>query len=260
MTKLLPLLAFGSALLAASTALAGTPVSLRSAPVGHAGAITLADLFDGATGPGASVVVGHGAPESEAVLDSGEVQNAAHAAGFDWDNAQGQRRIIVGIVAEARTAAEAAGRPRHVHAPGQAQVLVYTHNLMSGDVIAAADLQWSDEAIAGSGAPRDPEQVIGKMARAPLRAGAAVSARDLVSPKVIRRDEMVSVDFSAEGVTLSLIGKSMGDAAVGDPVEVMNTSSKKIIQAVASAPGHATIGPAAEAARPDPTLRTASLP
>lgn len=258
MTKLLPLLVFGSALLAASTAHAGEPVSLRGDPIGHAGEVTLADLFDGASGPAAARVVGHGAPGSQAVLDSGEVQSAAHAAGFDWSNAQGLRRIIVNMTDAPRT--EAAGRSRHTHALGQSQVLVYTHNLMSGDVIAASDLQWSDEAIAGPGAPRDPDLVIGKSARGPLRAGAAVTARDLVSPKVIHRDEMVSVDFIGEGVSLSLIGKAMGDAAVGDPVEVMNTSSKKVIQAVASAPGHAAIGPSAEPVRLGPNVRTASLP
>ncbi len=268
MTKLLSLFAFGSALLAASTAplaaWAGEPVSLRADPVGHAGVVTLADLFDGASGPAAAKVVGRGVAGSQAVLDSGEVQSAAHAAGFDWSNDQGLRRIIVTITEAPRS--EAAGRSRHVRALAQAQVLtqvlVYARSLMAGDVIAATDLQWSDEAVAGPGAPHDPDQVIGKAARSPVRAGAAVAERDLVSPKVIRRDEMVSVDFTGEGVTLSLIGRAMGDASVGDAVEVMNTSSKKIIQAVASAPGHASIGPAAGPARPNPNpnVRTASLP
>jgi flagella basal body P-ring formation protein FlgA len=265
MTKLLSLFAFGSALLAASAAplaaWAGEPVSLRADPLGHAGEITLADLFDGVSGPAAAKVVGRGAAGTQAVLDSGEVQSAAHVAGFDWSNAQGLRRIIVTMTEAPRGDGQSQARARRVaHAASQPQVLVYARSLMAGDVIAAADLQWSDEAVAGSGAPHDPDQVIGKAARSPLRAGAPVVLRDLVSPKVIHRDEMVSVDFAGEGVTLSLIGKAMGDASVGDPVEVMNTSSKKIIQAIAFAPGHASIGPAAEPARPGPNVRTASLP
>jgi flagellar basal body P-ring formation protein FlgA len=259
MTKLLSLFVFGSALLAAAPALAGEPVSLRADLAGHAGEITLADLFDGASGPAAARVVGHGAAGSQAVLDSGEVQSIAHAAGFDWSNAQGLRRIIVTMTDAPRSEGSAA-RSRHARPVGHAQVLVYAHNMMAGDVITASDLEWSDEAIAGPGAPHDPDQVIGKAARTPMRVGAAVTVRDLVSPKVIHRDEMVSVDFAAEGVSLSLIGRAMGDASVGDAVEVMNTSSKKIIQAVATAPGHASIGPAAEPARPGPNVRTASLP
>jgi flagellar basal body P-ring formation protein FlgA len=258
MTKLLSLFVFGSALLAAAPALAGEPVSLRADLVGHAGEITLADLFDGASGPAAARVVGHGAAGSQAVLDSGEVQSIAHAAGFDWSNAQGLRRIIVTMTDAPRS--ESSARGHHARSVGHAQVLVYAHNMMAGDVITASDLEWSDEAIASSGAPHDPDQVIGKAARTPMRVGAAVTVRDLVSPKVIHRDEMVSVDFAAEGVSLSLIGRAMGDASVGDAVEVMNTSSKKIIQAVATAPGHASIGPAAEPARPGSNVRTASLP
>ncbi|MGC1302879.1 MAG: flagella basal body P-ring formation protein FlgA, partial [Caulobacteraceae bacterium] len=63
-----------------------------------------------------------------------------------------------------------------------------------------------------------------------------------------------------EGMVLSLIGKAMGDAAVGEPVEVLNTSSKKVIQAIAVGPGHASIGPAAEPAHAGPAFRTAALP
>ena len=57
---------------------------------------------------------------------------------------------------------------------------------------------------------------------------------------------MMSVDYSADGVSLSLSAKAMGDAAVGDVVQALNLSSKKVIQAVAVAPGHAVIGPGSE--------------
>ena len=41
----------------------------------------------------------------------------------------------------------------------------------------------------------------------------------------------------------------LGPVAVGDVVQVVNPMSKKIVEAVASAPGHALIGPAAEELR-----------
>jgi flagellar basal body P-ring formation protein FlgA len=270
MTKRLPLLAFGAALLMASAALASTPssaqdappkggasVTLRVAPAGHAGVITLGDLFEGAPPQAAEVVVARAPAGTEAVLDSADLQRAAHLAGLDWDNAQGLHRVLVAVVSGPRGTAAGEARPRPGHAQ---QALVYTRNLMAGEVIAAADLQWSDQAVAGADAPRDPYAVIGKAARGPLRAGVPVAGRDLVSPTLIHRNEMVSVDFVADGVTLSLIGKAMGDAAAGDAVEVQNTSSKKLIQAIASAPGHAVIGPAAEPAHPGPSFRTAALP
>ena len=41
----------------------------------------------------------------------------------------------------------------------------------------------------------------------------------------------------------------MGPASVGDSVSLINPQSKKIIQAVASGPGHAVVGPQAMALR-----------
>jgi flagellar basal body P-ring formation protein FlgA len=245
--------AFAAVLLAATSVLAGAPVSLRSAPVAAGTAITLADLFDGAMGPAGTVVVGRGAPGSQAVLDSGQVQVAAHAAGLDWDNARGLRRIIVTMTAA--PAASAEPRARHRRA---AQVLVYARNINANDLVQASDLEWSDEAVAGADAPRNPEEVIGKAARFPLRAGAAVASRDLTSPKVVKRGDMISVDFNMEGVSLSLTARAMNDAAVGEPVQVTNPSSKKVIEAVATRPGHAGIGPEADALRTAP-FATAAL-
>ena len=248
-------------LLLASPALAAQTVDLRPDIAGHGGVVTLGDLFDGVQGPAAARVLGRAPVGGEAVLDAGDVQLAARAAGLDWANSSGQRRIIVAVMdAPAETA-----RPTHVvlHARHShvAQTLVYARNISTGEMIEASDLEWSDEAVAGPDAPNKPEQAIGKAARLPLRAGAAVAAHELIAAKVIRRDQMISVDYAADGVSLSLAAKAMGDAAVGDTVQAMNLSSKKVIEAVATGPGHASVGPGADAARfPAAPFRTAANP
>ncbi len=240
----------------ASPALAGQPVSLRSEAEGHAGVVTLGDLFEGVEGRAASVVVGRAATGQQAVLEAGDVQLAARSVGLDWPNSVGQRRIIVSMVAEAAPRAAHAGRRSHLRSPSDA-VLVYARSLAVGEVIEASDLQWSDEAVAASDGPGAPDTVIGLAARLPLRAGAPVALHELIAPKVIRRDQMVTVDYAADGVSLSLSAKALADAAVGDSVQVINLTSKKIIEAVATAPGHAAIGPGADVAR-TPAFRTAA--
>ncbi len=243
-----------------SPALAGQPVDLRSDLAGHAGVVTLGDLFDGA-GAAAHKVVGRAPVGGEAVLDAGDVQLAAHTAGLDWANSSGQRRIIVAIDAAATPSGHSAHAARHAHHSRAAQTLVYTRNISVGEILEASDLEWSDEAIGGPDAPNQPDAAIGKAARLPLRAGAAVAAHELIAAKVIRRDQMISVDYEADGVSLSLAAKAMGDAAVGDTIQAMNLSSKKVIEAVAVAPGHAAVGPGADAARfPGATFRTAANP
>ena len=60
---------------------------------------------------------------------------------------------------------------------------------------------------------------------------------------------MVSVTFASDGVSLTMTGKAVGSASVGDTLGVINPSTKKVIQAVASGPGQAVIGPGAERLR-----------
>lgn len=218
--------------------------------------ITLADLFEGA-GAAGSTVVGAAAPAGgQTVLDAGLVQAAARRAGLAWANPEGRRRLIVASVDKAapRTAAASKGRR---------QVLVYARNINAGEIVAASDLVWSDEAVAPGDAVVDADAAVGMAARRPLRMGAAAASHDLSAPRVIKRDDTVQVAFDEDGVTLTLSGRALGDAAAGESLSLMNPASRKTIDAVAAGPGRAVTGRAAEALRlrafPNPTLAVASL-
>jgi flagella basal body P-ring formation protein FlgA len=250
-----------AALSMAVPALAGTPVALKSAIASHGPNITLGDLFDDAGSASAVVVARAAQPGYDAVLDADTVQTAARRAGLDWDNASGFRRIAVSAMgSEAPARAPSARKtPRKGRA---AQALIYARNIPAGEVLSADDLVWSDEAAAPGDGISDPDAAIGKIARHALRAGAAAASRDLASPKVIKRDDVVAVTFAADGVSLTLQAKAMGDAAAGEAVSVMNPQSKKVIEAICSGPDQAVIGPAADAlraAQASHPLQTASL-
>lgn len=237
---------------AAGAAVAGQPVALRP-QVQAIGDITLGDLFDN-TGAAAGVVVGTGAPQGQtAVLDAAAVQRIAGAHGLDWDNAGGIRRILVLSVGAGGGASQTV------------QVLTYVRNMMAGDQVQPQDLAYGSVPAFSvpPDAPRDAESVIGKIARRPLRMGAAVSAHDLSAALVVKRDDDIQVAYHSDGVSLILQGKAMADAAVGDQVAVMNTNSKKVIQAVVVGPDQAVVGPEADQIRglehPSPTT-FAALP
>lgn len=246
--------------LVAGPALAG-PVALRADIVDDDGRITLGELFEGA-GSASGVVVGRRAGPT-AVLEAGQIQAAARQAGLEWSNPQGLRRIVVreGGAAPAALAADASARPAAAPAgPGRTvEVLTYARSLAAGEVVQPADVVWStvQSHLAPAGGGQDAEQVIGLSTRRALRAGQPVSARDLASPQVIARNDLVQVAYEVGGVKLTVTGRASRNASAGEAVPMVNASSGRTIDAVAVGPGRAVAGPAAQTAR---TLAARSAP
>jgi flagella basal body P-ring formation protein FlgA len=133
--------------------------------------------------------------------------------------------------------------------PDAAEALTYVRSLPAGAVLSAEDLAWAPVVSTPADAPSDAEAAIGQSVRKPVRAGAAVAARDLGAARVIAKNDTVSVHYRAGGVMLALQGKALGAAGVGETVRVLNPASKTVVEAVAAAPGLAVVGPQAEALR-----------
>lgn len=227
------LIALCGALLA-TPALAGS-VSLKADVADADGRVTLGDLFDGAGGAAGVLVANRAGPS--VVLDAAAVQGLARRSGLDWSNPQGLRRIVV------RGGTAQAGAPAQ---RGNVEVLTWARSLNAGDVIQPQDMTWTKVAGAPADAPRDADAVIGMAARRPLREGAVVSQRDVTAQQVIKVGDTVQVTWSDGGITLSLQARALAAAAVGQSFNVQNPVSKKVIEAVATAPGQAVTGPDAQ--------------
>lgn len=228
----------------ATPAFAGAPVTLRMDTTDADGRVTLGDLFDGVSGQAADMVVAARMGPT-AVLEAGQVQMFARRAGYDWNNANGIRRIIV------REGADNGGVSGGVRgasaARGNVEVLAYARSITAGEIVQPQDLIWVKMAGAPVDAPRDADAVIGLAAKRPLREGAAVSSRDVGAAQVIKAGDLITITYDDGGISLSLQGKAVASAATGDLFAVQNTLSKKIIQAVATGPGAAAVGPQAQA-------------
>lgn len=220
--------------LVAAPALAGQTVNLKAQIFDADGVITLGEIFNNAGSSGQVAVATR--QGQTAVLDAALIQSVARRNGLDWANAEGIRRIIVGGQAVAAQKANV-------------DVLTYSRNLSAGEIVQPQDLLWAKVAAAPSDAASDADQLIGMVAKRPLRMGAAAARHDVSAQVVIKPGDLVTVTFQAEGVSLSLQAKSIGAAAIGEPVDIQNISSKKIIQAVATGPGQAVIGAQADLAR-----------
>jgi flagella basal body P-ring formation protein FlgA len=232
-----------AALLWASVALAGQPVELKTNLFAPGGTATLGDLFQGAGAAAKVKVAIVASTETAMVLDADQVQRRARMAGLDWSNPDGLRRLVV-TVTPARTDATPAG----VRQANVVEALTYARTLTAGQTVGAADVVWTkvEARLVPVDAAHDPSQVIGQMERRAVAEGSTVAAHDVVTAVVIRRDQIISVAFDTGGVRLVLQGRALGDAHLGEMVQVLNTASKKTIEAVASGPGEAVIGPEAE--------------
>ena len=227
---------------------AGQIVSLKAETRSSGATVTLGDLFDGAGAAGRTVVATRSG--SSVVLDAGTVQLAARRVGLDWANTEGLHKIIVeGAAGQVFVAAPSAH--------GNVEVLTYTRSLNVGEIVQPADLAWVKVAGAPSDSPNDTDMVIGQAAKRPLRAGAIVTAHDVGAAQVIKAGDLVTVTYDADAVTLSLQGKAMGTAGVGDLLAVQNTASKKLVQAIVTGPGAAVVGPAADQMKSARSLRYA---
>jgi flagella basal body P-ring formation protein FlgA len=217
-------------LCAAAPALAGTPVTLNPDLSDESGQVTLGELFDNA-GPARDVVVAARTGPT-VVLDATAVQTFARRYGLDWANERGLRRIIV--------------RGDKPAAAGHGvEVLTYAHSLVTGEIVQPSDLIWTKAVGAPVDAPPGVDAVVGLATRRPMREGDAVEARDLTAPLVIKAGEMVMVTYADGGVSLTMQAKAMANAAAGEAVNVQNPVSKKVIEAMATAPGEAVVGPEA---------------
>ena len=81
------------------------------------------------------------------------------------------------------------------------------------------------------------DQVIGMQLKRPARAGKLLNPNDLKTPALIARNEAVTIIFRSGLMTLTVKGQALGEAARGEPVQVLNLLSSKVLSATAVDPG-----------------------
>ncbi|VAW11387.1 hypothetical protein MNBD_ALPHA09-700 [hydrothermal vent metagenome] len=120
-------------------------------------------------------------------------------------------------------------------------------NIERGQIIMFEDVTWvrlADNVI-GNALTRI-EDMIGKSARRGLAEGRPVQAADLEAPRVVLRNQLVTVVYRVPGMTLTARGRALRDAAAGESVSVLNLSSNRTIVATATGPGQVSVTNASE--------------
>jgi flagella basal body P-ring formation protein FlgA len=120
-------------------------------------------------------------------------------------------------------------------------------SLKAGTVLTPADIEMKRVSLdfADQSGVENLDDLVGKQLRRNSRAGVMLKAADVTEPLAVRRNTQVTVLLRTGPMTLTVVGQSLGDAAAGQPVQVMNTVTRKILNGVATANGAVEITTAA---------------
>jgi flagella basal body P-ring formation protein FlgA len=125
-----------------------------------------------------------------------------------------------------------------------AQIPVPKRLISAGDIINADDLEWQAVHLTrlSGNSLTDVEQLVGRMAKRPLKAGQILRQSDVAVSPVIRKNDLIRLVVKTGQMTLSVQGKALQDAAMGQTVRVMNVNSNRQLSGTVIDAGTVAIG------------------
>jgi flagella basal body P-ring formation protein FlgA len=123
------------------------------------------------------------------------------------------------------------------------EILILVRDVARGQRITDADIDWAPASSvhAARNSVADMNLALGMEAKRALKAGQPLHANDIKQPALIRKGEPVKLIYSSPGLKLMVDGQAQADAGKGESVRVLNTFSKRTIDAVAAAEGEAHV-------------------
>jgi flagella basal body P-ring formation protein FlgA len=124
------------------------------------------------------------------------------------------------------------------------RVVVPTHDIARGEVIASADLVYGTipSTSSLSGIVRSASELEGREARRFLRAGETVRNDDVRRPILVTKGSTVTMTFEVPGVSLTAIGRAVGEGGLGESVTVLNPVSYRQITCTVTGAGQVKAG------------------
>jgi flagella basal body P-ring formation protein FlgA len=124
------------------------------------------------------------------------------------------------------------------------RVVVPTHDIARGEVIAAADLVYGTipSTSSLSGIATSASDLEGREARRFLRAGETVRTEDVRRPILVTKGSTVTMTFAVPGVSLTAIGRAVSEGGLGESVTVLNPVSYRQITCTVTGAGQVKAG------------------
>jgi flagella basal body P-ring formation protein FlgA len=125
-----------------------------------------------------------------------------------------------------------------------AQIPVPKRLISAGDVIAAEDLEWQPVHLTrlSANSLTDAEQLVGRMAKRPLKVGQILRQSDVAVSPIVRKNDLIRLVVKTGQMTLSVQGKALQDGALGQTVRVVNVNSNRQLSGTVIDAGTVAIG------------------
>jgi flagella basal body P-ring formation protein FlgA len=126
---------------------------------------------------------------------------------------------------------------------GQLQLMTtapeLTETLAAGTILTADDImqQQVPLSLVTNGNVATTDQLIGKALQRQSRAGMVLRVTDVADPQIVSRNDLVTVYLHLGAMTLTVKGRALNAASVGEPVAVLNTVSNHVVHGIARADG-----------------------
>ncbi|MGN6159412.1 MAG: flagellar basal body P-ring formation chaperone FlgA [Devosia sp.] len=140
-----------------------------------------------------------------------------------------------------------AGIDQPVDLTGMVELMTTAPRLVAtrapGTILTASDFEMAPVPVktANAGGYADLDQLIGKQLIHQSRAGIMLRPNDVAEPTVVTRNALVTVVLKVGAMSLTVKGQALTNAAAGDPVDVLNTVTKKILHGIANTDGTVSI-------------------
>ena len=119
------------------------------------------------------------------------------------------------------------------------EAMVPARTIERGATITAEDLKTASlpRSRVNANAVEDMDAVVGMAARRRLTTGRPIRKTDLEYPRLVKRNDAVTIVYKSPGLTLKSKGRALGDGIRGKTVSVLNVQSKRTIEAVVTSTG-----------------------
>ncbi len=126
-----------------------------------------------------------------------------------------------------------------------AEVPIALRSINRGEVIDEGDFEWQSIRgdISRQGYATAPDQVIGMAAKRGIKAGTPIRLLDLQPPVLVRKGGLVTIILKQGNMSLTAQGKSLDNGALGDTVRIVNSQSKRTIEATVDGPDRVSVMP-----------------